>query len=55
MEMRVVESERREVEGDSGHQTKDDHYFHQHQLNKHRSTQRSLKAQLNFSIIFRTR
>src|SRR5690349_1062583 len=34
---------------------KEDHYFHQHQLNKQFPTQRSLTAQLKSSIIFRMR
>lgn len=39
-----------------GHQTKDDHHFHQHQLNKHfRSTQRSFSGTAEVSSIFRIR
>lgn len=45
--MRVDESAAREI---PGHQTiereRDDHYFHQHQLNKHSATQRNLTAKV---------
>lgn len=43
------------TEGDSGIKRRRDHHFHQHQLNKHRSTQHSLTAQQKSSIIFRIR